>query len=476
MQKYLDYSKLKEECGVFGIYDNNDSLDIARLTYYGLYALQHRGQESAGIAVNNDGDIVYHKDMGLVSEVFDKRTLDELKGQIAVGHVRYSTTGASLKENSQPMVLKYIKGTMVLAHNGNLVNAEELRLSLERNGAIFQTTIDSEVMAYIIARERINSGSIEEAVSRMMRKVNGSFSLVLISPKKLLAARDPYGIRPLCIGKIKNSYVFASETCALDTVGAKYVRDVLPGEVVVCENGELKSITKNVIGKSKNCIFEYIYFSRPDSYIEGISIYEARKEAGRLLYRQHPIEADIVVGVPDSGLCAALGYSEESGIQYGEGLMKNRYVGRTFIQPDQGQREMGVRLKLNPLGQSIKGKRVVLVDDSIVRGTTSKNIVDMLRNEGATEVHLVVSAPPFIHPCYFGTDIPSRENLVAHNYTVEEIRKKIGADSLVYLNVENLSKMVFDDVEFCSGCFTGEYPMEVPTQTDQHKFGRRTAK
>ncbi len=465
--------KLNEECGVFGIYDQ-DGHDCARLAYYGLYALQHRGQESCGIAVNDDGTIIHHKDMGLVPEVFNDVVLNHLKGTIAVGHVRYSTTGASLRENAQPLVTKYVKGTLTVAHNGNLVNAEEIRLELENNGAIFQTTIDSEVIAYLIARERVKSHSVEEAVNRVMKKIKGSYALVVMSPRKLIGARDPLGIRPLCIGKLDNSYVLASETCALDSINATYIRDVEPGEIVVIDGDGLRSIKDNCKGESKMCVFEYVYFARPDSTIEGASVYESRKEMGRILAREHPVEADLVIGVPDSGLAAALGYAEESGIPYGEGLIKNRYVGRTFIQPDQKQREQGVKLKLNALKEAVKGKRIIMIDDSIVRGTTSGRIVQMLKDAGATEVHMRVSSPPVTHSCYYGIDTPSREHLVAANYPVEEIRKKVSADSLGYLSIEGLLKSPKSaNCGFCTACFDGDYPVDVPEQVNiEPEIGR----
>jgi len=466
--------KLNEECGVFGVYDN-DGFDCARLTYYGLYALQHRGQESCGIAVNDDGTIVYHKDIGLVPEVFNDVILDHLKGQIAVGHVRYSTTGCNLRENAQPLVTKYVKGTLTVAHNGNLVNASKIRSELEKAGAIFQTTNDSEVIAYLIARERVKCSSVEEAVTSVMGSIQGSYSLVIMSPRKLIGVRDPWGIRPLSIGKLNNSYILASETCAFDAVNAEFIRDVEPGEVVVIDKDGLRSIKDNCSGTSNMCIFEFIYFARPDSIIEGASVYEARKEAGRLLAKEHPVEADLVIGVPDSGLSAAIGYAEESGIPYGEGLIKNRYIGRTFIQPTQSQREIGVKIKLNALKSSIEGKRIVMIDDSIVRGTTSRRIVSMLKDAGAKEVHLRVSSPPFKWPCYFGTDIPSRKQLVACNNTIDEIRDMIGADSLGYLSLESLSKMaVGAKCGFCDGCFTGKYPMKVPKEADKMEFDRRS--
>ncbi|MFZ5986977.1 MAG: amidophosphoribosyltransferase [Bacillota bacterium] len=467
----LRADKLNEECGVFGIY-NKGGLNSARLTYYALYALQHRGQESAGIAVNDKENLIFHKDMGLVPEVFNEDILNNLKGQIAIGHVRYSTTGASLRENAQPMVIKYRNGQLALAHNGNLVNASEIRDKLEENGVIFQSTIDSEVILNLISRFRVSSSNIEEAIAKMMNEIKGSYALVILTPKRLIGIRDPFGIRPLCIGVIDDSYVLASETCALDAVGAKYVRDVKPGEIVLVGEDGLTSIQTEVPKQSKLCIFEYIYFARPDSYIDGVSVYRARIEAGRRLAKEHPVDADLVFGVPDSGLTAALGYSMESGIPYGFGLIKNRYIGRTFIQPDQGQREDGVRIKLNALKDAIDGKRVIMIDDSIVRGTTSKRIVQILREAGAKEVHMRISSPPYKFPCYFGVDTSSKSELVASKYSVEEIKTMIGADSLGYLNLEGLLKTpVGSKCDFCTACFTGDYPMEVPEEGNKFSCG-----
>lgn len=463
--------KLNEECGVFGIY-NKKNHDSARLTYYALYALQHRGQESTGIAVNNEENFVYHKDMGLVPEVFNEEILNSLKGHIAIGHVRYSTTGASLRENAQPMVIKYKNGQLAIAHNGNLVNAKDIRERLEDEGVIFQSTIDSEVILNLISRFRVTSSNIEEAIARMMKEIKGSYALVLLSPKKLIGVRDPFGIRPLCIGKLDNSYVLASETCALDAVGAEYFRDVNPGEIVLIDEEGIRSIQTERAPKSKLCIFEYIYFARPDSYIEGISVYRARIEAGRRLAVEHPVEADMVFGVPDSGLTAALGYSMESGIPYGSGLIKNRYIGRTFIQPDQGQRENGVRIKLNALKDAVSGKRVIMIDDSIVRGTTSRRIVQILRDAGAKEVHMRVSSPPYRFPCYFGVDTSSKKELVAAKYSADEIMTMVGADSLGYLSMEGLLKTpVGAECGFCTACFDGDYPMEVPEEGSKFSCG-----
>lgn len=453
--------KLHEECGVFGIYDRS-SLTIAPLVYYGLFALQHRGQESCGIAINDDGFIHCHKAMGLVSEVFKTEVLKKLTGTIAIGHVRYSTTGGSVYENAQPLVTQYAKGTLSIAHNGNLTNTVKLRGELEEDGAIFQTTIDSEVIAYQLAKERVKTHSIEEAVEATMKVIEGAYALLVMSPRKLIAARDPYGFKPLCIGKLENSYIFASETCALDAVGAEFVRDVEPGEIVVCDADGIRSIRSLCTGKCSKCIFEYIYFARPDSYIDGVSVYEARLEAGRLLARQYPVDADVVIGVPASGLDAASGYSLESGIPEVRGFVKNNYVGRTFIKPEQSQRLEAVSIKLNPVRSSVAGKRVVMIDDSIVRGTTIAKLVNMLKACGAVEVHVRISAPPFLFPCYYGTDVPSGDRLIACQHSIEEIRCMIGADSLGYLRADSLGSMISEPGhKFCDACFTGIYPNAV---------------
>ena len=463
-----EFDGLKEECGVFGIYDF-DGNDVASTIYYGLFALQHRGQESCGIAVSDTqgpkGRVQSYKGMGLVNEVFTEGSFDNLKGDIGVGHVRYSTAGSSTRENAQPLVLNYIKGTLALAHNGNLINATELRDQLAYDGAIFQTTIDSEVIAYHIARERVKSNAAEEAVKRAMMKIKGAYSLIVMSPRKLMGARDPYGFRPLCIGKRDHAYMLASETCALDTVGAEFVRDVLPGEIVTITKDGIQSDTSMCLPKEQEarCIFEYIYFARPDSRIDGVSVYQSRILAGKFLAIDSPVEADLVVGVPESGNAAALGYSLQSGIPYGTAFVKNGYVGRTFIKPKQSSRESSVRVKLNVLKEAVKGKRVVMIDDSIVRGTTSDRIVSMLKEAGAAEVHVRVSSPPFLWPCYFGTDVPAREQLIAYNRTVEEIRQVIGADSLAYLAIRRLGEMI-GNLPICKGCFTGDYPMEPPTE------------
>ena len=472
--------KLREEGGGFGSYDFSGE-NVASTIYYGLFALQHRGQESCGIAVSDTkgpkGKVLSHKGMGLVNEVFDSESMEKLAGDIGVGHVRYSTAGGSTRENAQPLVLNYIKGTLALAHNGNLINAPELRDELAHDGAIFQTTIDSEVIAYHIARERVHTPSVERAVAGAMKKLKGAYSLVVMSPRKLIGARDPFGFKPLCIGKRENAYILASESCALDTIGAEFIRDVEPGEIVtitpdhgiqsdrsMCFSGEEQH-------KTARCIFEYIYFGRPDSYMDGVSIYHSRIQAGRYLAMDSPVEADLVVGVPESGNAAALGYSLESGIPYGTAFVKNSYVGRTFIKPKQSSRESSVRVKLNVLREAVEGKRVIMIDDSIVRGTTSDRIVRMLREAGAKEVHMRVSSPPFLHPCYFGTDVPEREQLIAHNRSVEEICRIIGADSLGYLRLERLSEMV-DGLPVCRGCFTGEYPLDPPTEDIRGEYDR----
>lgn len=473
----LPMSGLHEECGVMGVYDL-DGNDVASTIYYGLFALQHRGQESCGIAVSDTegpkGKVDSYKDMGLVNEVFVGDRLEKLKGNIGVGHVRYSTAGQSTRTNAQPLVLNYAKGTLALAHNGNLINANQLRDELSQTGAIFQTTIDSETVAYIIARERLRSKTVEEAVGRTMNRLQGAFSMVILSPRKMIGARDPFGFKPLCIGKRDNAWIITSETCALDTVGAEYVRDVLPGEVVtVTSDGQLHSDTSHCLPKEKTarCVFEYIYFARPDSVIDGVSVYKSRILAGRYLAQDSPADADLVVGVPESGNMAAMGYSLESGIPYGTAFVKNTYVGRTFIKPKQSNRESSVQVKLNVLKESVRGKRVIMIDDSIVRGTTSDRIVGMLKEAGAKEVHVRISSPPFLWPCYFGTDIPVREQLIAYNRSIEDIRKIIGADSLAYLRIDRLRPMV-EGLGICDGCFTGSYPLDPPQEDIRGEYDK----
>lgn len=467
------FDNLHEECGVFGIYENKTAY-VAKTTYLALYALQHRGQENCGIAVNDDGVFSYHRDSGLVPDVFSADRLDRLgKGNIAIGHVRYSTTGGNNRANAQPLVVRHIKGNLALSHNGNLVNAAELRREFEMAGAIFHATTDTEVIAYAITRARIHSDTTEEAIDKVMSQLKGAFSVVLMTATKLIGFRDPNGFRPMCIGKTDDgAYVLSSESCALDTIGAKLIRDVRPGEIVVIEDGKMKFITTHCGGKSSLCVFEYIYFSRPDSVIEGVSVHHARIRAGKYLAKEHPVDADIVIGVPDSGLDAALGYSQQSGIPYGVGFIKNRYVGRSFIQPTQGQREDAVRIKLNVISENIRDKRVVMIDDSIVRGTTSARIVKLLKDAGAKEVHMRISSPPFICPCYFGTDIDNKDKLIACRlHSVDQIAKELGVDSLGYLSVENTHNLAKEaGCGFCDGCFSGHYPIEIPSAPEKDKF------
>ncbi len=469
------FHSIHEECGVFGIYSQNTS-DVASSVYLALYALQHRGQESCGIAVNDDGVITSYKDVGLVPEVFVKEHLEKLgKGSMAVGHVRYSTTGVPSRSNAQPLVISHVKGPMALCHNGNLVNAFELRQEFELGGAIFHGTSDTEVIAYAITQKRLKCASIQEAVEQAMYDIKGAYSIVVMSAQKLIAARDPNGFRPLCMGRTpEGDIVFASESCALDSIGASFIRDLKPGEIVVVSNKGVESIKTHCGNKGTLCVFEYVYFARPDSVIEGTSVHKARQRAGAFLALEHPVQADIVIGVPDSGLDAALGFSRQSGIPYGVGFIKNRYIGRTFIQPSQGQRENSVRIKLNVIKEVIREKRVVMIDDSIVRGTTSARIVSLLKEAGAKEVHMRVSSPPFMNPCYFGTDIDNRENLIACRMPVEEISKVIGADSLGFLSVSSVNQIAENArCGFCDGCFTGNYPIDVPVTVQKHKFERK---
>lgn len=468
---------VREECGVFGVI-SPEPADVASITYYGLYALQHRGQESCGIVVNDDGVFCSHKDLGLVSEVFSPDSLSRLpKGTMAVGHVRYGTTGANNRNNCQPIEVNHQKGKMALAHNGNLSNAAKLRDALELSGAIFQTTSDTETIAYIVTRERLMAASIEGALSAAMNTLDGAYSLVLMSSRKLICARDPYGFRPLCYGKTQDgTYVVSSESCALKAVGAEFVRDLEPGEILVFSEDGVISRKEHCGRKNKKlCIFEYIYFARPDSIIDGVSVHGARVKAGQILARKHPVDADIVVGVPDSGLDAALGFSRESGIPYGIGLIKNKYIGRTFISPGQCTRLDQVRIKLSAVEESVKGKKVVLIDDSIVRGTTSGRIVKLLRDAGATEIHMRISSPPFLHPCYYGTDIDSEDHLIACKHSVEEIKEMINVDSLGYLPVSELCSLVGNDC-YCSACFSGEYPTPVPSDTRKDRFEQKLSK
>ena len=466
------FMAVHEECGVFGVI-RPDRADVGRIVYYGLYALQHRGQEGCGIAVNDDGVFTSHKDLGLVGEVFSRTVLDRFPlGTMAVGHTRYGTTGASNRSNCQPIEVNHQKGHMALAHNGNLSNAARLRSELELKGAIFHTTSDTETIAYIITRERLTAPSIEDALSAAMEQLEGAYSLVLMSPQKLICARDPHGFRPLCYGKLPGGgYAAASESCALSAVGAEFVRDLEPGEILIFQ-GDAVTSRREHCGKrpAAHCVFEYIYFARPDSVIDGVSVHAARLRAGAILAEAHPVEADVVVGVPDSGLDAALGYSRASSIPYGIGLIKNKYIGRTFIAPGQEHRLDQVRLKLSAVQESVAGKRVVLVDDSIVRGTTSARIAGLLREAGAAEIHLRVSAPPFLNPCYYGTDIDSRENLIACHHSVEEITGILGVDSLGYLPASALGQLCGG---YCNACFTGQYPTEIPADMGKNRFEQK---
>lgn len=462
---------LHEECGVFGII-SPQAADVAELVYYGLYALQHRGQESCGIVVNDDGVFSSYKDLGLVGEVFSPEILSRFpRGTMAVGHVRYGTTGSTNRNNCQPIEVNHQKGKMALAHNGNLSNAMELRDTLELAGAIFHTTSDTETIAYIITQERLKAPSIEDAVSQAMNRLDGAYSLVLMSSQKLICARDPYGFRPLCCGKMPDgTWVIASESCGLTAIGASFVRDIEPGEILVFGPGGMVSRREHCGKKKKRlCVFEYIYFARPDSVIDGVSVHSARVQAGKILAKEHPADADIVMGVPDSGLDAALGFAMESGIPYGMGLIKNKYIGRTFISPGQSSRLDQVRIKLSAIEESVRGKRVVLIDDSIVRGTTSGRIVKLLREAGAKKIHMRISSPPFLHPCYYGTDIDSKEHLIACRHTVEETARIIGADSLGYLSVAQL-QVLAGGCGYCSACFDGQYPTAIPKDTRKDRF------
>ena len=462
---------IHEECGVFGVFSTRQE-DVASLVYYGLFSLQHRGQESCGIVVNDDGVFTSHKGLGLVGEVFTQETLQKFpQGELAVGHVRYGTTGGNHLSNCQPIQVNHLKGKLAVAHNGNLSNALPLRQELELSGAIFHSTSDTETIAYVITRERIAAPSIQEAVGRAMDRLEGAYSLVLMSSTKLIAVRDPHGFRPLCYGQMEDgTYVVSSESCGLRAVGASFIRDVLPGEILTFDREGVHSDQRRCnTAPHKLCIFEHIYFARPDSVIEGVSVHDARMRAGELLAKTHPVDADIVIGVPDSGLDAAMGYSRASGIPYGIGLIKNKYIGRTFISPGQDHRVDQVRIKLSPVESEVRGKRVVMIDDSIVRGTTSARLVRLLRSAGAKEIHMRISAPPFLHPCYYGTDIDSRDHLIACHHSVAEIAEIIGVDSLGYLPLENL-KDLCGNSDYCCACFSGQYPTAVPEDTRKDQF------
>lgn len=462
--------KFKDECGVFGVYSKTP-LDAAGMTYYGLYALQHRGQESAGIAVSDGEKINMHKGLGLITDAFkNKDDLQKLKGNIAIGHVRYSTTGANSVENSQPLMANSKLGPIAMAHNGNLVNADVIRELLEDGGHIFHTSIDTEVIATLIARGAARG--IERAVVDAIQAVRGSFAMVILTKDKLIGARDPHGIRPLCIGKVDDAFILASESCALDSVGAEFVRDVNPGEVVVIDDSGIRSIQYSEDTTCQTCSFEYIYFARPDSTIDGLDVYTTRVKSGEQLFREHKIEADLVVAVPDSGVPAAIGYAKASGIPFGTGFVKNRYVGRTFISPSQEIREKAVAVKLNPLKVNVQGKRIIMIDDSIVRGTTSRHLVESMKRAGATEVHFLVASPVVKYPCYFGIDTPYRSELVGANYSVNEIADMIGADSLGYLSMEGMYKCFEGKKGFCVGCFNGVYPVATPIETSKDHLER----
>lgn len=460
-----DDERIKEACGVFGIF-NPHGEDAAPFVYYGLSSLQHRGQESCGIAVFDTGgprgNMCVHRGMGLVNEVFHENIIHNLKGNLGIGHVRYSTTGEPSLTNAQPLVMNYVKGTLALAHNGNLVNTRQLRRELEETGAVFQTSTDSEIIAYHIARNRLSSKTVEEAILKTATKIRGAYGLVIASPRKLIGVRDPLGLKPLCLGKRNDSYLIASESCALSAVGAEFIRDIRPGEIVTISRDGITSNLDLCQSSHAHCIFEYIYFARLDSTLDGIPVYDARLRAGAALAKTYPAEADLVVGVPDSGITAAQGFAAQSGIPFGIAFYKNSYVGRTFIKPTQKERESSVRLKLSVLKNAVKGKDIVLIDDSIVRGTTIANLIRMLKQAGAGKVHVRISSPPFLYPCYFGTDVPSNRQLIASSRSVEEIRQLIGADSLGYLRVEDLKSMV-DDLPLCSACFDNQYPMDIPS-------------
>ncbi|EHI98294.1 amidophosphoribosyltransferase [Clostridium sp. DL-VIII] len=455
--------KFKDECGVFGVFANKP-IDVASMTYYGLYALQHRGQESAGIAVADGEKIDIHKGLGLITEAFKQEDLEKLKGNIAIGHVRYSTAGGQGIENAQPIVTTSKIGSIAMAHNGNLVNDDVLRELLEDTGVVFHTSSDSEVIACLIARSA--KKGLEKAVVDAMAAIRGSFALVIMSKDKLIGARDPHGIRPLSIGKIEEGYILTSESCALDAIGAEFVRDVEPGEIVIINGQEIQSYRYSENTKCQTCAFEYIYFARPDSRIDGLEVHTTRVKAGEQLFREHPLEADVVIAVPDSGIPAAIGYAKASGIHYDTGFIKNRYVGRTFISPSQEIRERAVAVKLNPLKSNLEGKRVILIDDSIVRGTTSKHLIESLRRAGVKEVNFLIASPSVKYPCYFGINTPYRSELIAANHSVEEIRDMIGADYLGYLSEEGVYRS-FDDREgFCMGCFNGIYPVAAPVEKE----------
>ncbi len=457
-----DDDKFHDECGVYGIYSKDDNVNVAKRTYYGLYALQHRGQESAGIATFDGSEMHCHKDVGLVSDVFSNSALESLKGHSAIGHVRYSTAGDSTVKNAQPIIGKFKLGNIAIAHNGNLTNSDIIKELLEESGCIFQTTIDTEVILNLISRGA--KKGILQSVMDSIQAIKGSFAMVILTEHELIGIRDPYGIRPLCIGKVNDSYVLTSESCALNATGAEFIRDVEPGEIVVINDDGVESITFGEKSKLATCSFEYIYFARPDSVIDGISVNNSRYKAGMKLYEVAPVEADIVVGVPDSGMSAAMGYAKASGIPIDMAIIKNKYIGRTFIAPTQEEREASVDVKLNIIRENVVGKRIVLIDDSIVRGTTSKRLVAMLKKAGAAEVHFRVCSPRVKYPCYYGIDTPYRSELIGDKMDQNEIGDVIGADSLVYLSKGDLLKCLGKEKGFCCGCFDGEYPISAPVK------------
>lgn len=457
----IEIDKFKEECGVFGVYSRSN-VDVARLTYYGLYALQHRGQESAGIVVSNGEELVCYKNMGLVSEVFSEKVIDSMKGKIAIGHVRYSTSGESKVENAQPLLSQFKLGSISIAHNGTLVNADVIRELLEDAGVLFQTSIDSEVILNLIARSA--KKGIEQAIVDAMQAVKGSYAIVMVTKDKLIGVRDPNGIRPLCVGKLGEDYILCSESCALDSIGAEFICDVAPGEIIIIDDNGFRSIEFAEKTRCATCAFEYIYFARPDSTIDNINVYKSRVASGEMLYKECPVEADVIIGVPDSGIPAAVGYAKASGIPYGVGLIKNKYVGRTFISPTQELRERAVSVKLNALKVNVEGKRIVLIDDSIVRGTTSRRLVQILRKAGAKEIHFRVASPIIKYPCYLGINTPYRKDLIGAQMSVKEIGDFIGADSLGYLSIEGLLEILKREKGFCLGCFNGEYPVATPIE------------
>ena len=469
---------IHEECGVFGIFNRNLEHNAVQETYLALYALQHRGQVSCGIAARNGDNVDCITELGTVPDVFNKDRLASLtasgNGNVAIGHVRYSAQGEEDEINSQPMVMSYAKGSISIVNNGSLVSTAKLRSNLEAGGSVFQTNSNAEMIVHLIVRHRLQTENIEKAISKAMGELEGAYSFIIMSPKKLIAVRDPKGFRPLCYGKLGDSYVIASESCAIQSIGGEVIRDIEPGEILVITEDAVYSNKDNCGQKTSMCIFEHVYLARPDSVIDGASVHRARLNAGKFLAIEHPVEADVVVGVPDSGIDAAIGYANESGIPFGLGLIKNRYIGRTFIQTTQKQRERSVQIKLNPLGNEIEGKRIVLVDDSIVRGTTCAKLIKKLRDAGAKEIHMRISSPPFINPCYFGTDISSKDKLIACKLDIDEICRFIGADSLGYLSRESMMKVAENSkVEFCSACFTGEYPVDVTGENFVDKYSKK---